>query len=100
MAQRTLLIRRFRIVKHRNEPVAVSPDIEHNVSSNIVGITKHAADFGETVPSNFLYDSDPRLNFVRRVGILLQGLLQMFSRHDVHAPDYFTTCEVVNSNNV
>jgi LEA14-like dessication related protein len=84
MAQRTLLIRRCRIVNHRDEPIAVSPDIKHNVSSNIVSIAKHAANFGEAVPSNSLYDSDPCLNFVCRAGILPQSLLQMFSRHNVH----------------
>jgi len=84
MTQRTLLIRRFRIVNHRDEPIAVSPNINHNVSSNIVSIAKHTANFSEAVPSNSLYDSDPCLNFVCRVAILLQSLLQMFSRHNVH----------------
>ena len=96
MALRTLLIRRFRIVNHRDEPIAVSLDIKHNVSSNVVSIAKHAANFGEAVPSNTLYYSDPRFNFVGRVGILLQGLLQVFSRHNVHASGYFTICEGVN----
>jgi hypothetical protein len=83
-------------MNHRDEPIVVSPDIEHNVSSNIVSIAKQAANFGEAVPSNSLYDSDPCLNFGCRVGILLQGLLQMFARHNVHISGYFTICEGVN----
>lgn len=41
MALRALLIRCFRIVNHRDEPTAVSPDVKHNVPSDIVSIAKH-----------------------------------------------------------
>jgi hypothetical protein len=67
-------------VNERDEPIAISPDVEHHVSVDVVGVTKHEPNFRSDA---FDY-SDPCLDLIRSIWILLHGLAQMLARHNVH----------------
>jgi hypothetical protein len=67
-----------------DEPEAVSPDVEHDVSVDIVGIPKHAPNFRRIVPSDAFDYHDPCLYLIRSIWILLHGLAKMLARHNVH----------------
>src|SRR6202022_308919 len=51
MSFRTFLICRLCIVNDRDEPVAVSPDVEHHVSVDVVGVAKHEPNFRKHEPN-------------------------------------------------
>ena len=72
------------IVNDRDEPEAVSPDVEHDVSVDVVGIPKHEPNFRKIVPSDAFDYHDPRLYLIRSIWILLHGLAKMLARHNVH----------------
>jgi len=81
---RPFLICRLCIVNDRDEPIAISPDVEHHVSVDVVGGAKHEPNFRKTVPSDAFDYSDPCLDLIRSIWILLHGLAQMLARHNVH----------------
>ena len=81
---RPFLIGCFCTVYERNEPEAVSPDVEHDVSVDVVGIPKHEPKFRKIVPSGAFDYHDPCFYLIRSIWILLHGLAQMLARHNVH----------------
>jgi hypothetical protein len=84
MSSGSLLIHCFRVVNDCDEPVAVLPNVENYVSLYIVGIFERAANLRKIVPSNLFDDNHPCFDLVRRVLILLHGLVQMLTRDDMH----------------
>jgi hypothetical protein len=70
------------IVNDRDEPVPVSPDVEHHIPVDVVGVAKHEPNFRKIVPSNAFDDSNPCLDFIRSIWMLLHGLSQMLARHN------------------
>ena len=84
MPFRPLLICCLCIVNDRDEPVAVSPDVEHHVSVDVVGVAKHEPNFRKIVPSDAFDYSDPCLDLIRSIWVLLHGLAQVLARHNVH----------------
>ena len=84
MPLRSLLARCCCVVNDRNEPVTVLPNVENHVSLHTVDVLEHAANFQEIVPSNPFDDNRPCSDLVRRIWVLLHGLVQMFTRDDVH----------------
>jgi hypothetical protein len=70
----------------RDEPVAVSPDVKHHVSVDVVGIPKREPNFRKIVPSDAFDYCDPCLDILRSIWILLSGLAQMLARYNVHWP--------------
>jgi len=80
----SLLVRCSRVMNDRDEPVMVLPNIENHVPLHIVGILERAANLQEIGPSNHFDDNHPCFDLVRRIWVLLHGLVQMFTRDDVH----------------
>jgi hypothetical protein len=72
------------VVNDRDEPEAVSPDVEHDISVDVVGIPKHKPNFGKIVPSDAFDYRDPCLYLIRSLWILLHGLAKVLARHNVH----------------
>ena len=68
----------------RDEPVPVSPDVEHHVSVDVVGVAKHEPNVRKIVPPDAFDYSNPCLDFIRSIWILLHGLPQMLARHNMH----------------
>jgi hypothetical protein len=52
------------IVHDRDEPKAVSPDVEDDISIDVVGIPKHEPNFRKIVPSDAFDYHDPRLDLI------------------------------------
>ena len=84
MSLGSLLIRCSCIVNDCDEPVPVLPNVENHVSLHIVGILESAANLQEIVPSNPFDDNHPCFNLVRRIWVVLHGLVQMLMRDDMH----------------
>jgi hypothetical protein len=78
------VIRCFRVVNHRDEPVAVLANVEYHISLNIVGMFERATNLWEIVPANLFDYSHPCFDLVRRIWVLPHGLVQMLARDDVH----------------
>jgi hypothetical protein len=55
-------------VNDRDEPVAVSPDVEHEVSVDVVGIPKNEPNFRKIVPSDTLDHHHPNLSVANAFG--------------------------------
>ena len=84
MPSSSLLVRCSCVVNDCDEPVTVLPNVENRVSLPIVGILDRAANLLEIVPSNPFDDNHPCFDLVRRIWILLHGLVQMLARDDMH----------------
>ncbi len=84
MSLRPFLICCLCTVNDRDEPEAVSPNVEHDVSVNVLGIPKHEPNLSKIVPSDAFDYHDPCLYLIRSIWILLHGLAQMLARHNVH----------------
>ena len=80
----SLLVRCSCVVNDRDEPITVLPNVENHVSLHIVGILERAANLQEVVPANPFDDYHPCFNLVRRIWVLLHGLVQMLARDDMH----------------
>ena len=80
----SLLVRRSCVVNDCDEPVTVLPNVENHVSLHIVGILERAANLLEIVPPNLSDDNHPCSDLVRRIWVLLHGLVQMLTRDDMH----------------
>jgi hypothetical protein len=50
------VIRCFRVVNHRDEPVAVLPNVEYHISLNIVGIFERATNLWEIASRGHRFD--------------------------------------------
>ena len=79
-----LLIHRLRVVNDCHERIAVLPNVENNVSLDIVGAFERIANLRKIVPSNLFNDSRPCFDLVRRICVLSHRLMQMHTRDDVH----------------
>ena len=80
----SLLVRCSCVVNDCDEPVTVLPNVENHVSLHIVGIFERAANLLEIVPSNPFDDNHPCSDLVRRIWVLVHGLVQMLTRNDMH----------------
>src|ERR1700694_2349893 len=74
------------IMNYSDEPVAVSPDVKHHVSVDVVCVAEHEPNIRKIVPSNTFDYSDPCFDLVRRIWIGLHGFTQMLARHNMHCP--------------
>ena len=77
---------RLCIVDDRDQPVPIVPDVKDHVIIHIVGILKHAANFGKIMPTHGLDNAHPRCNFARRIWVFLDRLAQMLTRNEMHSP--------------
>lgn len=73
----------LREVNDSDEPVAVSPDVKHDISIDVVGISEHKPNFRKIVPSDAFDYNDPCLDLIRSIWVFLDGLAQMFARHNM-----------------
>ena len=80
----SLLVRCSCVVNDRDEPVTVLANIENHVTLHIVGILEPAANLQEIAPSSLFDDNHPCFDLVRRIRVLLHGLVQMLARDDMH----------------
>jgi len=80
----SLLVRCSGVVNDRDDPVTVLPNVENHVSLHFVGILERAANLQEIVPSNPFDDHHPCFDLVRRIWVLLDGLVQMLTRDGMH----------------
>ena len=80
----SLLIHCLRVVNDCHEPIAVLPNVENNVSLDIVGVFERVANLRKIVPSNLCNDNRPRFDLVRRIRVLSHRLMQMLTSDDVH----------------
>ena len=54
-------------MNYSDEPVAVSPDVKHRVSVDVVCVVKHVSNIRKVVPWNTFDYGDPCFDLVRRV---------------------------------
>ncbi len=78
------------IMNHRDEPVAVMPDIEDHVSVYCIGVAKNPSHVRKTRPACRRDDFKPRRYLFGRVGIVSGGMAQVFARNDVHREIIFS----------
>ena len=74
-------------VNDGDKSISILPEVEDNISVDIVGICEHAPNLRKVVPSDSFDDGCPGSDFVCRVRIALSGFAQMPSRDDVHRSD-------------
>jgi hypothetical protein len=74
----------LRVVDNGNKPIPILPEVEDDVTVDIVGIPDHTANFGEILPPRRFDDYRPGFDFVCRVRISIGGYLQMPSGNKVH----------------
>lgn len=87
MSPGPLLIHCLCIMNDGDEPEAVTPDVENDVSVDVVGILKYVLNFSKIVPSNAFDDYNPGSYLVRSIWILLHRLAEMLARNNVvHCP--------------
>jgi len=67
-----------------DETVAISSDVEHYVSVDVIGVSEYTPKFYKIVPSGAFDYGHPCLDFVSRIWMFLHGLSQMLARHYVH----------------
>ena len=84
MALRVSLLDGPGIVNDRDQPVPVPPDIEDNVTIDVIGILKNLPYFSEIVPSSRLDDACPGSHLTRCVWVLLHGFAQMPACDEMH----------------
>lgn len=80
----SLLVRCSCVVNDRDESVTILPDVENHISLHIVGILEYAANLHEIVPAKPFDDNHPCFDLVRRIRVLLHGLVQVLTRNDMH----------------
>jgi hypothetical protein len=85
MAFGLLFVRGFCVVNDGDKSVSVLSDIEDHVAIYIIGILEQTANFWEIVPTDTFYDAYPRLDFVRRIAVLLYCFGHMPARNDMHS---------------
>ena len=79
-----LLIHCLRVVNDCHKPIAILPNVEDNVSLDIVRVFERIANLRKIVPSNLFDDNHPCFDLVRRIWELPHRLVQMLTRDDVH----------------
>ena len=77
MAHRLPAISLPGIMNHRNEPVAVMPNVENYISVHRVGIAKYPSHIGKTYPSSQSDDFMPCGNLFCCILIVFCCLIQM-----------------------
>lgn len=78
------LLPRFGVMNDCDESVAVVSDVEDYISVCAVSVVESPTDLRKIVPSNLFDDSNPRLDLIRCIWIILHGVAPMFERDDVH----------------
>ena len=81
----SLLVSCSCVVNDCDEPITVLPNVENHVSLHLVGILERGANLQEIVPSNPFDDNHPSHDLVRRIWVLLHGLVQMLARDYMHS---------------
>ena len=71
-----LFIRRLCVVDDGDKPVPISPDIEYDMSFDMIRVLEHAANFRETVPPGSFNYAHPCFDLVRRIGYRLVASLR------------------------
>ena len=72
------------IMNHRNEPVAVMPNVENYIPIHRIGIAKYPSHIRKTYPSSPSDDFMPCRNLFCRIRVVLCCMIQMPSRDYVH----------------
>jgi hypothetical protein len=72
------------VVDDGDKPVSILPDVEDHIAIDIIGIFKHAANFQKVMPPDHFNDRRPSFDFVCRIPIAIDGLVQMPSCDYVH----------------
>jgi len=58
-------------MNYSDEAVAISPDVEHHVSVNVIGISEHTPKLYKIVPSGAFDYGHPCFDFGRRIRMFL-----------------------------